>query len=244
MEALLILLTPILLLALVALFGFVGCGFTPGSTSSSFSTVVTADAATQTLMIPVSGLSGGELLVATVQWGSPAIAPPAPAFSGGPAFAAVDMAGPFVWGKSRVQVFSGTNTSSTDYTITVTLSDNSPVQWSVCIEAFGDSQSAASMFSPVTNGTTFVGSAIQSPPITLAKGDTLYAVAYAADSDGTFPGSNSLSAPSGYSVFADSTNPLFETWGAQSAGSVTGQATNSNTNNPKGFIVALGITYS
>jgi hypothetical protein len=77
--------------------------------------------------------------------------------------------------------------------------------------------------------------------INLGGADIVYAVGFAADPDGTFPGNNPLAAGSGLTaVFPSVTNPLVEDGGS---GTVTAQVSNTGPNqNAKGFILAMGIT--
>jgi len=69
----------------------------------------------------------------------------------------------------------------------------------------------------------------------------VYAVAFAADNGGAFPGNNSLAAGPGFTAeFTTITNPLVENEGK--AGPVTAQAPITSQNpNPRGFIFAMGI---
>ena len=246
MTALLILLTPVLMLAIVALFGFVGCSFSP---AYGLSTVVaTADKGTSSVSATL-GLNGGELLVATVQWGGTAV----PTFTGAQfqPSAAVNNGNAFSWNGMNVQVFSGINPAGKgELTVTAALPSPSTVSWSLSIWPYV-TKAPNPLYGAVSTTPNFQGKNIQAPPINLNKGDALYAVAFAADtpvtptSPGTFPGNNPLSAPMAFTTFADVNNPLLEGIFASAAGQVIAQATNNTTdpNNarPRGFMVAVGV---
>ena len=239
-EALVILLAPVLLLAIVALFGFVGCSFNPSYVPPPTPVVETAPANSATLNATLMNLAGGELLVATLQWGGGS----APNFTSGGAFQAVTNGGPFLWAGMRIQVFSAVNTTPTSNTVTVTLPKPSPVPWSLCIMPYSMPASDP-LYGATNNGTNFTGADIKAPPINLNFGDTVYAVAFAADAIGTFPGHNSLSAGPGFTASStEVTNPLMEQplfSRAAADGPVTAEATNSNTANPRGFIFAVAV---
>ena len=251
MTTLAILLAPILLLAIVALFGFVGCSFKDGAAAAS-PVVASAGKGTQSISAML-GLNGGELLVATVQWGGPAT----PQFSGVQlqADSGVNNGNALTWNGMNVQVFTGRAPGAAgNVTVTVTLQTASPVQWSLCIWPYATN--SQTLYGAVNTAATFTGTplSIQAPAINLNKGDALYAAVFAADppatagGQGVFPGSSSLSAPTGFSTAPNSVNPLLESLVAAAAGPVTAQATNMPTDphntKPEGFILALGVTIS
>lgn len=251
MTALLILLTPVLLLAIVALFGFVGCSFTPSAGIKISPVVESAIKGTQSISATLS-LNGGELLVATLQWGGSAT----PQFSGVQlqADSAVNNGNALTWNGMNIQVFTGKAPGAGgNVTVTVTLQTASPVQWSLCIWPYATS--SQTLYGAVNKAATFTGAPliIQAPAVNVNKGDAFYAAAFAADTpatpggQGAFPGSNSLSAPNGFSTATDSSNdPLLEGLVATSTGPVIAQATNTPTDThntkPEGFILALGVT--
>lgn len=264
MTALLIVLTPILLLAIVALFGFVGCRFQAGVASSSYSPVVQAAGAKAPTVSALLDVEGANLLVATVQWGG----------AGTPQFSAqvgsgatvqcnfapasdVNGGNPFSWNGINIQVFTGTVPSNVDVlVVTVTLPDPSPVQWSLAIWPYATN--SQTLYGAVSTDlhATFTGSplSLQTPsPVGVKVGDALYAVAFAADAPATaggqavFPGSNSLAASKGYTTATDnSNNPLLEGLIATATtGPLTAPVTDTTTKTkPLGFLLAFGVTIS
>lgn len=185
-------------------------------------------------------LQGGELIVATVQWSSLAVQQPAPALTGAN-FAPVQGGGPFVWNGMRIQTFFGTNPPNNhSVTVDAILVGGSNSTWNLCVSAY-IADSNAPIYSPVQNGPIYVGSNPQAPAINISDGDLVYAVAFAADNGGAFPGNNSLAAGPGFTAeFTAITNPLVQD-GSQ-AGPVIAQATiTSQGPNPIGFIFAMGI---
>jgi hypothetical protein len=241
-EAFVILLAPVFLLAIVALFGFIGCSFAPLPGAGPTPVVEIAAANSATLSATLMNLSGGELLVATLQWGGGGT----PNFTSGGVFQPVSNGGPFKWNGMDIQVFSAINATQGSSTITVNLSKPSPVQWSLCICPYA-TKALNPLYGAVNNGATFTGAVIKAPPITLNPGDSIYAVAFAADGGGVvgnFPGKNSLSVPGPFFTpgSSDVTNPLLEIGRVGSdGGAVAAEATNSNTSNPRGFIFAVGV---
>ena len=241
-----VVLTPILVLLIVALLGFVGCQVvfplnTPPGVSHVQTTVKSAPAGTDTITADPLTLEGGELIVATVQWGAGVAQAPTPSLSGA-TFAAVVGGGPFDWSGMRIQTFFATNPSNS-HTVTVKaiLSALSNFPWNLCVSAYQGADSDNPMFSPQQNGPSFFGTNPQAPPISKDERDLIYAVVFAADNNGTFPGNNSFAAGTGFTAeFPAITNPLVEDGG--SGNLVTAQATNtSQSPNPKGFIFASGI---
>jgi len=268
MTALLIVLTPLLLLAIVSLFGFVGCRFQPGAASNSYSPVVQAAGAKAPTVSALLDVEGAQLLVATVQWGG----------SGTPQFSAqvgsgatvqcnfapaseVNGGNPFSWNGINIQVFTGQVPANVDVlvvTVTLPSQDPSPVQWSLCIWPY--MTSSQTLYGAVNTDlhATFVGTplSLQTPSaVSVKTGDALYAVAFAADPPATaagqvaFPGTNKLAAPSGFTTAADNSNdPILEGLVATAnTGPVTAQVTDTNTNTnikPLGFVLAFGVTIS
>ncbi|HUI85076.1 MAG TPA: hypothetical protein VL240_12680 [Candidatus Binatia bacterium] len=257
MTVLVILLTPVLLLAIVALFAFVGCSFR--AQISLAPVVATASAGTSALSATL-GLNGGELLVATLQWDGLS----APTFKGAqfqPA-AAVNNGNALKWNGMSIQVFTAVYSGAygTNINMSVTLPTPSQVPWSFSIWPYSTNASNP-LSGAVSTNPNFAGKNIQAPAVNLNKGDALYAVAFAADTTptpltpGIFPGNSSLSAPAngpnGETVATatdTNNNPLLEGWLAGANEVATAQATNTPTDpsntNPKGFILALGVTIS
>ena len=242
----LVVLTPILMLLMVALLGFVGCQVVfplnpPPAVSHVQTTVKSAPSGTATITADPLALEGGELIVVTLQWGAGVAQPPTPSLSGA-SFAPVVGGGPFDWNGMRVQTFFATNPSNSQaVTVKASLSAVSNAPWNLCVSAYQNADSANPIFSPQQNGPSFFGANPQAPPISKDEGDLIYAVVFAADNNGTFPGNNSFAAGPGFTAeFPAITNPLVEDGG--SGNLVTAQATNtSQSPNPKGFIFASGI---
>jgi hypothetical protein len=235
------------MLAVVALLAFVGCDLvlkfepipvpvvhvqTTVKRGLPFSDRITAD--------PLS-LEGGELIVVTVQWSSPAVQPPDPVLSG-LVFAPVVGGGPFPWNNMRVQTFVGINPEqNTQLAVEVMLAGGSSVTWHLCVSAYNGFDTNTPVYSPQQNGPGFVGTNPQAPTISPANGDMVHAVAFGADNNGTFPGNNSFTPGPGFTAeFPAITNPLVED--AVPNGPTGAQATNTTQAlNPRGFIFAMGI---
>jgi hypothetical protein len=241
-----VLLTPILVLGIVALLAFVGCDlvFTinpvPLPVVHVHTTVKRGAALTDTITADPLSLEGGELIVATVQWSSPAVQPPDPVLTG-LVFAPVVGGGPFPWNNMRVQTFLATNPAqNTQLAVQVTLAGGSSVTWHLCVSAYKGFDENTPVYSPQQNGPGFIGTNPQTPTINAGNGDMVYAVAFGADSNGTFPGSNSFTPGPGFAAeFPAITNPLVEDIVLSP---VIAQATNtSQAPNPRGFIFAMGI---
>ena len=243
-----VILTPILLLAVIALLGFVGCDRFYGlENSGTFpvhhvqTTVKTADAGTDSITAQLPNLQGGELLIATVQWRSGSVQQPAPALTGGN-FTAVPGGGPLDWNSMRIQTFIATNPpNSTSVTVEVILAGGSNITWNLAVSAYRSFDPQVPVYSPEPSDKTFIGTELAAPGITVGAGDMVYAIAFAADNDGTFPGNNPISAgPDFTAEFTDISNPLVED--GVSSNPVIAQATvNPQTPNPRAFIFALGI---
>ncbi|MGA2688615.1 MAG: hypothetical protein ABSE85_11160 [Candidatus Korobacteraceae bacterium] len=237
--------TPILLLVIVALLGFAGCQFTPGAAPSGVSHVQTvvqsAAAGTKSVTAAALSLQGGELIIAAVQWGSAVALPETPTLSGAP-FSPVNGGGPFAWNAMSVQIFSALNpASNTQLTVTASLPRNSDVTWNLCVSAYDGADEDAPLYSPQTSPLNYVGSNPQTPPLNIGTGDLVYAVAFAANSDGTFPGNNSLTGVPGFTAeFPAITDPLVED--GNGTNPVVAQVTNTNPDpTAKGFIFAMGL---
>src|SRR5689334_12801021 len=111
-----VLLSPILMLAVIALLGFVGCTFSapvgPGGVSHVQTNIKANVPGTSVIVGDPLALQGGELIVVTVQWGSAVVQPPPPILSGGVAFSPVVGGGPFNWNGMKIQSFIGTNVAN------------------------------------------------------------------------------------------------------------------------------------
>lgn len=240
-----LILTPVLLLAIVALFGFVGCYqdvvYSPQPITHVQTVVTSAPSGTKSITSAPLMLNGGELIVAAVQWSSAVSGPDMPGLSGA-SFSPVNGGGPFVWDNMSVQVFSAFNpTGNTQLTVTVLLPRDSNVAWNLCLSAYAGVDENAPLYSPQPSKLNYVGNNPQTPPLNIGLGDLVYAVAFAANSDGTFPGNNSFTAGPGFTgEFAAITNPLVED--GDGPNPVVAQATNTNSDpNAKGFIFAMGM---
>jgi hypothetical protein len=245
MTALLILLTPVLLLGIVALFAFVGCFSEPCAPPTP--AVETAGPGTSTLSTTVSNLCGGELLVATVQWGGPTQSPSLVADSGAPLNPApeVDGGNAFDWNGMKIQVFTLVNSSQkSSVTITALLSAPSPDTWSLCVWPYPTS--TPTLYGAVKSNPNGTGTNVAAPAINVMnKGDAVYAVAYAADPGaiGKFPSNNSLSAGPGFTAASTTVpDPLLESSYATASGPVTATAMNTTgSSNSKAFIFAVAV---
>jgi hypothetical protein len=246
--------TPILLLAIVALLGFVGCyqdvTVTPPTLMHVQTVVKSAPAGTQSATAKPLTLQGGELIVVAVQWSSPNATPSKPELSeaslGNILFPAVSGGGPFAWyaidsnHNMMAQIFSASNPAgNTQFTVKASLLQQSTVPWSLCVSAYAGVNESTPLSSPQPSKLNYLGNNPQTPPISFGPGALVYAVAFAANSDGTFPGNNSLSAGPGFTAeFPQITNPLVED--GNGASPVIAQATNTNSDpNAKGFIFAM-----
>ncbi len=146
-----LILTPVLLLAIVALLGFVGCYQDVTLTApvlTHVQTVVTfGPAGTKSLTADPLALQGGELIVVAVQWSSANTTPSMPDLSeaslGNVSFPAVGGGGPFAWyaidsnHNMMVQIFSASNPAgNTQFTVKTSLLQQSTVPWSLCVSAY------------------------------------------------------------------------------------------------------------
>ena len=260
-----VILTPFLLLAIVALLAFVGCdqllGLNPTSLGSDqvgyVKTAVYVEPATPangtstaTLNAILSGLQGGELIVVALQWkGNP------PTFTPN----LMPAAGPYEWQLltsvppqtvSDIQLFTAMNpANSTQFTVQVKL--NSVAPWSLCLSAYNTVDINAPTYSPliaqVSTSAINPVTTLQTAPIGLSVGDALYAVSFAADANGSFPpGANNLGSGPGFTLDnSGNTNPLVEhlitsdTGNNQSLPAVVMNTTGNPTANL--FVLGMGI---
>ena len=240
-----LILAPILLLAVVALLGFVGCdpdSFILPPLVLHVQTVVTqASAGTSKVTAGPLALEGGELIVVAVQWSAAISGPEMPGLTGA-SFSPVNGGGPFAWNNMSVQIFSAFNPAgNTQLTVTASLPRKSFVTWNLCVSAYYGADKNAPFYNPQTSQLNYVGNHPQTPPLNIGSDDLVYAVAFAANSDGAFPGSNSLTAGAGFTAeFPAITNPLVED--GNGSNPVVAQVTNTNPDpNAKGFIFAMGL---
>jgi hypothetical protein len=241
-----VLLTPIVLLAVIALVGFIGCQLVfplnpPPAVEHVATTVKTGLPGMDTVTTDPLILEGGELIVATVQWGSAAVQPPTPELSGAEFSPAVG-GGPFNWSGMKVQTFLARNPENQKaLAVQAIVLGGANVVWNVCVSAYRNVDGANPIFSPIQNGSAFVGTNPQLPPININEGDTVYAVALAADNNGTFPGSNAYVAGPGFTAeFPAVANPIVEDGGTGTL--VIAQATNTAQSlNPRAFIFAMAL---
>ena len=246
MVDLFVILTPILLLAVVGLLGFVGCQLVfplnlPPAVAHVATTVKTGLPGMDTVTADPLILEGGELIAATLQWGSAAVQPPEPVLSGAD-FSPVPGGGPFNWSGMKVQTFLARNPANQrSLAVRATVPGGANVVWNLCVSAYRNVDGDNPVFSPIQNGAAFIGTNPQLPPININDGDMVYAIALAADNNGTFPGSNSYVAGPGFTAeFPAVTNPMVEDGG--SGPLVTAQATNTTQSpNPRAFIFAMGL---
>ncbi len=240
-----LILTPVLVLAIVALLGFVGCSPTfvvlkavgvqhVQTTISSHAPGTDTGEGTATISADLLGLQGGELLIATVQWQSPQ----APILTGAN-WMQVTGGGPFLWNNMSILSYWATNPqASTSVSAEAILNGGSNVTWNLCVSAYSGAASATAPYSPEASDPAYTGPTPTAPAISLGPGDMLYAVGFAADPDGTFPGSTSLTAgPSLTAEFPAVKYPLVEDGGS---GIISAQVT-SNNPSAEGFIVAMGM---
>jgi hypothetical protein len=244
-----LLLTPLLLLPVVALLAFAGC-YTPvtlvPAPLTHKQTVVNFNGpGTDSITADPLELEGGELIIAAVQWSSAISGPDMPQLSGA-VFSPLSGVSAFQWNNMLVQIFTAMNptgaAASTKLAVTATLLRPSIIKWNLCVSAYSGADPGTPVYSPLSSDVKYVGNNPHTASLGILPGDLVYAVAFAADSDGAFPGNgNSLTPGPGFTaVFPDSTNPLVESGDGSSP--VTAQATNANPDlNAKGFIFAMGV---
>jgi hypothetical protein len=142
-----------------------------------------------------------------------------------------------------VQIFTVQNPdgNNTQLSVTATLVRSSTVPWNLCISVYAGVMEGGPFYSPQNSRLNYVGNNPQTPPINIGTGDLVYAIAFAANSDGTFPGNNVLTAGPGFTAeFPQITNPLVENGSGNNP--VIAQVTNANPDpNAKGFIFAMGL---
>lgn len=244
-----LILTPLLLLAIVALLGCVGCYQEVTLTAAGVThvqTVVNSNGAnTNRITSDMLTLQGGEFIVVAVQWSSANAAPSMPGLieaSLGKIFSTVGGGGPFTWyaidsnHSMMVQIFSAPNPDgNTRFQVQASLLQTSTVPWNLCVSAYSGVDAGAS--SPQSSN--LPGDSPHTQPISFESGALVYAVAFAADSDGTFPSGNLLSAGTGFNPESPQPgNPLVQDSNGTSP--LTAQAKNSNTDPlAKGFIFAM-----
>ena len=257
MLDLFLILTPLLLLAIVALLGFTGC-YTPVMLTpppppppgvTHVKTVVNSNGAnTNTITSDMLTLQGGEFIVVAVQWGSANAAPGMPQLSetsmASIKFPGVSNGGPFVWyaldsnHSMMVQIFSASNPmGNTQFTVKASLLQASTVPWNLCVSAYDGVNESTPLSSPQSS--SLPGDNPHTSPISFGTGALVYAVAFAADSSGLFPSGNMLTAGAGFTPESPQPgNPLVEDGNATNP--LTAQVNNSNTDpNAKGFIFAM-----
>jgi hypothetical protein len=244
-----VILTPLLLLAVIALLGFVGCDQVLGLTQAYAgvgyvnTAVFVEPANTNTVTAVLSGLSGGELIVITLQWTGNA-----PTFTPN----LTSAAGPYTWELqttaapkkiSAIQVFTAMNPdNSAQFTVKVTLS--SVVPWSVCLTAFSAVDANAPTYSPQTvQASTSANSPAQTSAIGLGDSDALYAIGIAADGTGNILSAQGNLAPGpGFtSDYPGTTNVLVEHLTPN--GNLSLPAVVNNTQNASAnlFVFGMGI---
>ena len=239
-----LILTPVLLLAIVALLGFVGCYQDVTLTAPVLMHVQTvvksAPAGTKSVTADPLTLQGGEFIVVAVQWSSAISGPDMPGLTGA-SFSPVNGGGPFAWNNMSVQIFSASNPAgNTQLTVTASLPRNSSVDWNLCVSAYAGVDENAPVYSPQTSGLNFVGNNPQTPPLNIGAGDLVYAVAFAANNNGTFPGTTSIAAgPNFTDESGGVTNPIVED--GNTGNPIVAQATVSGDANPRAFLFAMGI---
>src|SRR5262249_23637735 len=112
MLDLFLILTPLLLLAIVALLGFTGC-YTPvtltqGGVGHRQTVVNSNNPNTNSITSDLLTLEGGEFLVAVVQWNSAITGPDMPGFSPN-IFSPLPNLAPFTWNNMTIQIFTSQN---------------------------------------------------------------------------------------------------------------------------------------
>lgn len=179
--------------------------------------------------------------MATLQWRSGQVVQPTPVLTGAN-FAPVVGGGPIDWNGMRIQTFSAINPANNNtVTVEAFILGGSSLTSNLCVSAYESFDTDVPIYSPQQSGPIFIGTNPQTPPINVGSGDLIYAVAFAADNGGEFPGNNSLIAGPGFTAeFPAVTNPLVEDGGTGNP--VVAQATNTTQSpNPRGFIFAMGI---
>jgi hypothetical protein len=135
-----------------------------------------------------------------------------------------------------VQIFSAMNPAgNTQFTVTASLPQAPTVPWNLCVSAYSGVNEGGPVSNPISK--IYFDNNPQTPSLSFPSGDLVYAVAFAADSDGTFPGANPLTAGPGFTA-EGGTNPLVED--ASGTSPITPRVTNASSDpNAKGFIFAM-----
>jgi hypothetical protein len=141
----------------------------------------------------------------------------------------------------NVQSFFAFNAQgSTSVSVEALVMGGSAAPWNLCVSAYNFADLQNPLYSPQQNGPAFVGSNPQTPAINIGGNDLVYAVVFASDGDGTFPGSVSIAAGPNFTNESGGTvNPLVED--GNQGDPVVPQATISGDPNPRAFIFAMGI---
>jgi hypothetical protein len=208
-------------------------------------TVIGTTPAGPTFAAPPLTLQGGELLIASLQWAVPSAggSQATPTFSGA-LFQPVVGGGPVSWNSMKVQTFFAFNSAAGQVNISATLPQASPDACTLCVTAYDFADPANPIYSPVQGDPTYKGT---NPATTTAiaanPGDMVYAVAYAANSGGLFPGTNPLNPGTGFTAeSAVGGDPLVEDLSVTAATSVVAHATNTTMlATPRSWIFAMGI---
>jgi hypothetical protein len=244
-----VILTPILLLAVIALLGFVGCDQVLGLTQAYegvgyVNTAVFVEPAnTNTVTAVLGGLSGGELIVITLQWSGNA-----PTFT--PHLTSA--AGPYTWELqttvppkkiSGIQVFTAINPdNSAQFTVKVAL--NSVVPWCVCLTAFSTVDANSPTYSPQTvQASTNANSPAETNAIGLGESDALYAIGIAAGGAGNILSAQGNLAPgAGFtSDYPGTTNVLVEHLFPNGNQAVSAVVNNTQSSSANLFVFGMGI---
>lgn len=245
-----VILTPILLLAVIALLGFVGCDQVLGlpalgpEVTHVQTTVNTGQKGKTTLTSDTLSLKGGELIIATVQWQSATASPTQPSLTGASFAPIAQGAIPAAWNGLSIQSYWAVNPAhNTQLAVQVSLpsGSNPTSEWNLCVSAYDnvDVNLPNPLYSPQQNVLNYVGTNPQTASINTGGGDLVYAVVFAANHDGTFPGTVSIAAGSEFKTEGGA-NPLVEDGNPPNP--VFAQATVSGDASPRAFIFAMGIT--
>jgi hypothetical protein len=250
-----LILTPVLLLAIVALLGFVGC-YQPVALSAPVvmhvQTVVnSAPFGTKSITAGPLTLQGGELIIATLQWRTVSVQPaPAVTLTAGSsmlALAPVPGGGPFDWNTMIVQSFFVFNPQgNTSVSVQAVLTIGSNIQWNLCASAYENVDLQVPVYNPEPEQNypaPYFGTNPQTSAINIGSpGDLVYAVAFAATNNGTFPGGTSIAAGPNFTAESGNVkNPLVEDLPQPNTNSVVAEATVSGDANPRAFIFAMGL---
>jgi len=225
-----------------------------GSASASFTyfppvthvqTVIGTAAGGPKITAPPLTLQGGELLIASLQWAVPTGGSQAtPTFTGA-SFQPVPGGGPFSWNSMNVETFFAINSAAGQLNISATLPQASPDECTLSVTAYDNADTTNPIYSPVESDPAYKGNNPQAPAIMANPGDMVYAVAYAANTGGTFPGTNPLSPGPGFTAESPvGGDPLVEDLSVTTPTvmSFVAQAKNTTTlATPRSWILAMGI---